>query len=1006
MRLDAQVPEFTPDPDRAWWCACLRYLRDGLSPDEADSPATRALTRLYDTLISGASGIPAHMRFVFSPTAADPRPALSWREEPRVLQDISARRHLGHLSNTYGLDSTQRRAVWETQSACDGDAVAVSGPPGTGKTSLLRGFVASEIVHAALRGGPPAVIVATSHTHQAIRNIIDALSIDAGGGFAQRWLPDAPGLAWSSRRGQADRPAVSDVPILARVPWAPFWAPQGAAVGLHGVMAHLHPDAESRRLEYLAHYEAARRRDPQSGLPAAADVASACAALQTRLRALAEGQGAGSLPTAVALCRAIYEAAVVERDAGRADSLIADLRACLGGSAPDALAHVVRELLPVARVIIGTPVPSHALLITLRERLESILDRTVRVRMAWLALHYWEARWLLEDAPVRCARDALMRAAMLAPVFVTTTHSAPLLLDPDDAGEGVPVVDWLVVEEAGQVPPQFVAGLMHCARRVLAIGDAEQLAPVGVPSRVVDKALREREPLFQQAPLPRHLRVSSACALHMVLHASRISEMTPGGPVKGVFLRHHYRCRRTIIEFCNQLVYRHGRRLIPAVEDDARICPLPPMGYATLAQGRSERMRDSLINSVEAEAVVDWLIDHREALEAHYGQPLANCVAIVTPFSAQARLLRNLLTARIGTEAVDPMTIGTVHALQGAERAIVLFSAVVAPGASNGTGFLDLSPALLNVAVSRARDSFVAFFHPNALPMDRGGDTPSEILGRYLAEAGWRIRPRRAVLVDASVDHVALQRALGGDEAVFVVSHLEPGTEVPMRQQMPILAWLAGGQRNWDQFTVLVEDSPEGEALGWSWVRSLRGSGAVLPVDRVSVGRLPPLATYEAYVDAVEKARAPGAGRFDLARVKAGLFITQWLKSRVTPIPSLSLDAAAVLSAMAQAQCEAPRTRVEIRDSSTGQPLYLRAGRTALDPIWTGTRAEAQALVKRMRLPPAPRARWIQIGGIAAAARPVTWIQTSPRARIGGISVLHRQARHRMDPATPETTHG
>ncbi len=70
--------------------------------------------------------------------------------------------------------------------------IAVNGPPGTGKTTLLLSAVAGLWVRAALNGGDPPVIVATSSNNQAVTNIIDAFGKDfaAGDGpFAGRWLP-------------------------------------------------------------------------------------------------------------------------------------------------------------------------------------------------------------------------------------------------------------------------------------------------------------------------------------------------------------------------------------------------------------------------------------------------------------------------------------------------------------------------------------------------------------------------------------------------------------------------------------------------------------------------------------------------------------------------------------------------------------------------------------------------------------------------------------------------
>ena len=77
------------------------------------------------------------------------------------------------------------------------------------------------------------------------------------------------------------------------------------------------------------------------------------------------------------------------------------------------------------------------------------------------------------------------------------------------------------------------------------------------------------------------------------------------------------------------------------------------------------------------------------------------------------------------------MKIGTVHALQGAERPVILFSSVYGPG-DTGTMFFDRDnkPNMLNVAVSRAKDSFIVFGNKNIF--DSQTLKPSGILARHL----------------------------------------------------------------------------------------------------------------------------------------------------------------------------------------------------------------------------------------------------------------------------------
>jgi hypothetical protein len=80
----------------------------------------------------------------------------------------------------------------------------------------------------------------------------------------------------------------------------------------------------------------------------------------------------------------------------------------------------------------------------------------------------------------------------------------------------------------------------------------------------------------------------------------------------------------------------------------------------------------------------------------------------------------------------DNIVVGTVHSLQGAERDVVIFSPVYDVNAAHSL-FFDNDVNMLNVAVSRARNSFLVFGDMGIFRLDRGhGKAPSAILAKYL----------------------------------------------------------------------------------------------------------------------------------------------------------------------------------------------------------------------------------------------------------------------------------
>ena len=82
--------------------------------------------------------------------------------------------HAGQMSGEYPLSESQREAISCFEEIGEGEVLAVNGPPGTGKTTLLQSIVANMYVRAALERKRAPLIIATSTNNQAVTNIIDS----------------------------------------------------------------------------------------------------------------------------------------------------------------------------------------------------------------------------------------------------------------------------------------------------------------------------------------------------------------------------------------------------------------------------------------------------------------------------------------------------------------------------------------------------------------------------------------------------------------------------------------------------------------------------------------------------------------------------------------------------------------------------------------------------------------------------------------------------------------
>lgn len=141
---------------------------------------------------------------------------------------------------------------------------------------------------------------------------------------------------------------------------------------------------------------------------------------------------------------------------------------------------------------------------------------------------------------------------------------------------------------------------------------------------------------------------------------------------RGMYLYEHRRCFNNIIGYCNSLCY-HGKLQPKRGMEKGTI--FPAMGYLHIDGRGMKPNGGSRYNPLEAETIAAWLVAHKDDIERHYGEPLYKVVGVVTPFSAQVNAIKTSLRKLEinGKDEQGSLTVGTVHSLQGAERAIVLF---------------------------------------------------------------------------------------------------------------------------------------------------------------------------------------------------------------------------------------------------------------------------------------------------------------------------------------------
>ncbi|WP_109151684.1 AAA domain-containing protein [Azospirillum sp. TSO5] len=796
--------------------------------------SVRALRKCYRHIVTG-NRAPALLKHLAGDGPEQDRspPDDALHEKVREWHHAMVDRRDGSQRVVFPLDPSQRLALMRYGQLAIEERpglVAVNGPPGTGKTDMLRALIANVWVNAALKGprrksarhkskeisGPEGgfytghcpIVAVCGATNQSVENVMDAFGGAADpartdgqpeDSLRARWIPASDYGFFFPAKSRADKMRKQSADAWNRYhlileKWTTDkdgnsqakLAFDGAAAGLENANGPL-----ALIMDYGRCFLASQRKHGERLGIKAGSVAQRLGTLRKQ----AEADDADSRKAAsdrTFFCRLLLADAAAQLKlalCAATERVVAarrTLRAMTGTGADfTAVERYAREQLRDPELSDqGLTLSLEGLREALAvgsspdEHIERVLDVTVRPVCFHLAARYWEAQWLYDLTwPLSCRQNELEAMAKITPCIVATAHRFPnLAKGPPRSKPWVPLlgrIDLLILDEAGQAPPELAGAPLALARTAVVVGDVKQLAPITELQPPLDRRIALDASLDAAALKARSLLSTSGSAMAMAATASVYGE--PGK--NGLRLRNHYRCARSIISYCVDLLYHDdddiGFELTPRVPDPVfepawllgatspDAFPLPPMGFVQCGSPNDEPVPgDSWMNPGEADRILQWLKDNGPALLRHAEmregpdptRGLGSMVAIVTPYSGQAARIRALVQEAVDGKDLPPrgskdIIIGTVHALQGAERPVVLFSAVNSVIKQGTEVFLDRDgPAMLNVAVSRAKKSFILFGHSElffseeafkeALRVpgkEQPARRPTAVLGAYMA---------------------------------------------------------------------------------------------------------------------------------------------------------------------------------------------------------------------------------------------------------------------------------
>ena len=308
-------------------------------------------------------------------------------------------------------------------------------------------------------------------------------------------------------------------------------------------------------------------------------------------------------------------------------------------------------------------------------------------------------KYLREDVNLRRFTDVF-------PIIITTNVSADKLGTPHQH------FDLCIMDESGQCNVAVSLIPIIRAKNLLLVGDTNQLQPVTVIETDINERLMEKYNIKKE--------------YNYVKNSILSTMLSKDNNSKSILLRYHYRCGERIAQFVNSRFYEEQLKLFN-----------PNLGELIYLNVKNTKI-PGLRNAYKEEA---------SEIVKIIKQNNYKDVGIVTPFVNQAALINECLQKEEIT--LKDVKAGTIHTLQGSERSIIIMSSALSLRTSKKTmQWIKNNHELINVAVTRAKDTFVFVGDKEAIDALSAGDTNDiKALSDYVASKGTMTVPPSGVRI-------------------------------------------------------------------------------------------------------------------------------------------------------------------------------------------------------------------------------------------------------------------
>ncbi len=290
--------------------------------------------------------------------------------------------------------------------------------------------------------------------------------------------------------------------------------------------------------------------------------------------------------------------------------------------------------------------------------------------------------------------ENLKKFQRIFPVIATTSISA------HKVGEPGTYFDMVVMDEASQGNIAVSLVPIIRGRNLMLVGDPQQLSPVILLNAIDNARLRRIYGVTEEYDYIRN----SIYKTFLACDAVSVE----------ILLSHHYRCNKQIIDFNNRKYY-NNKLIIDSTSEEKN-----PLVFRDIEENISYQKNTA---PREAEEIVEFAKANKD-----------KSIGVITPFANQKEYINDLLKKN----QIENVTCGTVHAFQGDEKDVVLFSLALTEQTGNATyEWLKNNKELINVATSRAKEQLIVLSSRNALErLHRDGQDDLYELVQYVQTNG------------------------------------------------------------------------------------------------------------------------------------------------------------------------------------------------------------------------------------------------------------------------------